>query len=90
MLCEHPRVLEAAVIGVPDARSGEAVKAFIVARDERLTVNEMKEFAEKNLTNYKRPKFWELRKELPKSNVGKVLRKDLRDGTDKSGSTISK
>lgn len=82
VLCEHPRVLEAAVVGVPDAKSGEAVKAFVVAKDDQLTVNELKEFAEKNLTNYKRPKFWELRKELPKSNVGKILRKNLRDNGD--------
>lgn len=79
VLVSHPKVLEAAVIGLPDPNSGEKVKAFIVKKDESLTEEELKAHATQNLTNYKRPKLYEFRKELPKSNVGKILRKDLRD-----------
>jgi long-chain acyl-CoA synthetase len=74
----HPKVLEAAVIGVPDDKSGEAVKLFVVKKDPSLTVEEIKDFCKKNLTGYKVPKHYEFKTELPKSNVGKILRKDLR------------
>ncbi len=74
----HPKVLEAAVIGVPDDKSGEAVKLFVVKKDPSLTVDELKAFCKENLTGYKVPKHYEFRDELPKSNVGKILRKDLR------------
>jgi long-chain acyl-CoA synthetase len=73
-----PGILECAAIGVPDSHSGEAVKLFIVSRDPDLTEAAVKAFCAEQLTNYKRPKFIEFRTELPKSNVGKILRKDLR------------
>jgi long-chain acyl-CoA synthetase len=74
----HPKVLECAAIGVPDEKSGEVVKMFIVKKDESLTHDEIMKYCKENLTSYKIPKFIEFRKELPKSNVGKILRKDLR------------
>jgi len=79
VLASHPKVLEAAVIGVEDEKAGEAVKAFIVKKDETLDETELAELCAENLTNYKRPKHYEFRKDLPKSNVGKILRKDLRE-----------
>jgi long-chain acyl-CoA synthetase len=79
VIAMHPGVLECAVIGVPDAASGEAVKAFVVRRDPALTEEELKHFVAEQLTNYKRPKFFEFRDELPKTNVGKILRRALRD-----------
>jgi long-chain acyl-CoA synthetase len=75
----HPGVLECAVIGVPDAHSGEVPKLFVVKRDPALTEAEIRKHCEANLTGYKRPKFIEFRKELPKTNVGKILRRALRD-----------
>ena len=80
---QHPSVLEAAVIGVPDKHSGEAVKLFIVKRDPDLTVEDVAEFCKQQLTGYKRPKYIEFRDELPKSNVGKILRRELRDADQK-------
>lgn len=74
----HPGILEAAAIGIPDEHSGEAVKLFIVRRDQALTEADVKAHCVANLTNYKRPRFIEFRNELPKSNVGKILRKELR------------
>lgn len=74
----HPGVLEAAAVGVADPHSGEAVKLFVVRKDPSLTEQELKDHCAKNLTNYKRPRHVEFRTELPKSNVGKILRKDLR------------
>lgn len=74
----HPGVLEAAAIGVPDPHSGEAVKLFIVKKDPALTEADVRAHCAANLTNYKRPRFIEFRAELPKSNVGKILRKELR------------
>ncbi|MDX3978683.1 long-chain-fatty-acid--CoA ligase [Shinella sp.] len=71
-------ILECAAIGVPDDHSGEAVKLFVVRRDPALTEADVKAHCAANLTNYKRPRFIEFRTELPKSNVGKILRKDLR------------
>ena len=73
-----PGVLECAAVGVPDVHSGEAVKLFIVKKDPALTEADIKVHCSANLTNYKRPRFIEFRTELPKSNVGKILRKDLR------------
>jgi long-chain acyl-CoA synthetase len=78
VLSTHPKILESAVIGVKDSKAGEAVKAFIVKKDESLTEEEVREFCKEQLTNYKRPKFFEFRKELPKSNVGKIIRRELR------------
>ncbi|MDG1662529.1 MAG: AMP-binding protein [Pseudomonadales bacterium] len=78
VLCSHPDVLECAVVGVKDERSGEAVKAFVVGRNSGLTEAELREFCRKDLTAYKVPKFIEFRDELPKSNVGKILRRELR------------
>ena len=74
----HPKVLEAAAIGIEDDHSGEAVKLFVVKKDGSLTESELKDFLKESLTNYKRPKVIEFINELPKSNVGKILRKDLR------------
>jgi long-chain acyl-CoA synthetase len=78
VITAHPKVLEAAAIGIPDEKSGEVVKVFIVKKDESLTQEELMKFCRENLTSYKIPKSIEFRKELPKSNVGKILRKDLR------------
>lgn len=74
----HPGILECAAIGVPDEHSGEAVKLFVVKKDPALTEEEVKRHCAANLTNYKRPRHVEFRTELPKTNVGKILRKDLR------------
>ncbi len=75
----HPGVSECAVIGVPDERSGEAVKLYVVRKDYSLTEQDMAVYCKEQLTGYKRPKHIEFREDLPKSNVGKILRKDLRD-----------
>ncbi|HVP88339.1 MAG TPA: long-chain-fatty-acid--CoA ligase [Casimicrobiaceae bacterium] len=75
----HPGVLECAAIGVPDAKSGEAVKLFVVKRDENLSAEELLAHCRAKLTGYKCPREVEFRKELPKSNVGKILRRELRD-----------
>ena len=74
----HPAVLECAAIGVPDARSGEAVKLFVVKRDPTLSEEDIAAYCRENFTAYKRPKTIEFRDDLPKSNVGKILRRDLR------------
>lgn len=78
VITTHPKVLEAAAIGVVDEKSGEVPKLFIVKKDPSLTAEEVLEYAKNNLTGYKRPKYVEFIDELPKSNVGKILRKDLR------------
>jgi long-chain acyl-CoA synthetase len=78
VVAAHPGVLEVAAIGVPDNGSGEAVKLFVVRKDPTLTAEAIKEFCASSLTNYKRPKLIEFRDSLPKSNVGKILRKELR------------
>ena len=78
VISEHPKVLECGVIGIPDAHSGEAVKVFVVRKDESLSEAEIRAWAKENLTGYKRPKCIEFVRELPKSNVGKILRKELR------------
>lgn len=79
VLVGHPKVLEAAVVGQPDEHSGEAVLAYIVKRDESLTEEELRAFARENLTSYKVPRRIVFRDSLPKTNVGKVLRRALRD-----------
>ena len=78
VLTQHPGVLEAAAVGIDDARSGEAVKAFIVRRDPGLTEVDVHAWCESQLTGYKRPKLIEFRSELPKTAVGKILRRELR------------
>lgn len=78
VICQNSKVLECAAVGVPDEKSGEVVKIYIVKKDESLTEAELKEFCRANLTSYKLPKYIEFRTELPKTNVGKILRKDLR------------
>jgi len=74
-----PGVLEVAAVGVPNEKSGEVVKVVIVRKDPNLTEEQVKEFARANLTGYKHPRIVEFRKELPKTNVGKILRRELRD-----------
>jgi long-chain acyl-CoA synthetase len=74
----HPGVLECAAIGVPDAKSGEAVKLFVVKSDPALAEEDLSTYCAQQMTAYKRPKFIEFRDELPKSNVGKILRRELR------------
>jgi long-chain acyl-CoA synthetase len=75
----HPGVLECAVIGVADPHSGEVPKLFVVRRDPGLTEADIRKYCESNLTGYKRPKYVEFRQELPKTNVGKILRRALRE-----------
>jgi long-chain acyl-CoA synthetase len=75
----HPKVLEAAAIGVPDEKSGEVVKVFVVKKEKSLTEKELVEFCRLGLTGYKIPKHVEFRTELPKTNVGKILRRALRE-----------
>jgi long-chain acyl-CoA synthetase len=78
VLTQHPGVLEAAAVGIDDARSGETVKAFIVRKDPGLTEADVRAWCESQLTGYKRPKVIEFRSELPKTAVGKILRRELR------------
>jgi long-chain acyl-CoA synthetase len=73
----HPGVLEAAVIGVPDLRTGQGVKLFVVKRDPALTKADLSDFLHSRLAAYKRPTTIEFRDQLPKSNIGKILRKEL-------------
>jgi long-chain acyl-CoA synthetase len=80
VVASHPGVLECAVVGVPDAGSGEAVMLFVVRKDPSLTKEALIEYCKQQLTGYKRPKYIEFRDELPKTNVGKILRRELRDG----------
>jgi long-chain acyl-CoA synthetase len=75
----HPGVLECAVVGVPDDAAGEAVKLFVVKKDAALTEKELMDFCKEHLTGYKKPKYIEFRSDLPKTNVGKILRRELRD-----------
>lgn len=82
VLTEHPKVVEVAVVGVADEHSGEVPKAFVVKKQDdstdELTVEELQDFARERMTGYKRPKYYEFITELPKSAVGKILRKELR------------
>jgi long-chain acyl-CoA synthetase len=80
VVAAHPGVLECAAVGVPDANSGEAVMLFVVKKDPSLTKEVVDAYCHRELTGYKRPKYIEFRAELPKSNVGKILRRELRDG----------
>jgi len=79
VVATHPGVLEVAAVGVPDDKSGEAVKLVIVKKDPALTAEDVKAHCRAQLTGYKQPKFIEFRTELPKTNVGKILRRELRD-----------
>ncbi len=79
VVATHPKVLESAAVGVPDTVSGETIKLFVVKKDSSLTESEVIDHCRKGLTGYKIPKKVEFRTELPKSNVGKILRRELRD-----------
>ncbi len=79
VIATHPGVLECAVIGVNDSKSGEAVKAFVVKKDPNLTAEDVIKYCGTQLTGYKVPKLIEFRTDLPKTNVGKILRRELRD-----------
>ena len=76
-----PGVVECAAIGVPDEKQGEAIKVFIIKNDPALTEDDVAAFCHENLTGYKRPKYIEFRDDLPKTNVGKILRRELRNPT---------
>jgi long-chain acyl-CoA synthetase len=77
----HPGVLECAAVGVPDEKSGEAVKLFVVKKDPTLAEEDLADYCRENFTGYKRPKYIEFRDDLPKTNVGKILRRELRAGS---------
>lgn len=79
VIAGHPGVLECAVVGIKDERSGEAVKAFVVRKDPNLTSEEIIKYARTELTSYKVPRHIEFRDSLPKTNVGKILRRELRE-----------
>lgn len=79
VVAAHPKVLEVAAIGVKDEHSGEVVKICVVRRDPSLTEEELKAFCKENFTSYKQPKYIEFKTELPKTNVGKILRRSLRE-----------
>jgi long-chain acyl-CoA synthetase len=79
VIAAHPGVLECAVIGVPDEHSGEAVKVFVVKKDPGLSAEQLMDYCKRELTGYKKPKYIEFRSELPKTNVGKILRRALRE-----------
>jgi long-chain acyl-CoA synthetase len=79
VIAQMPGVLEVAAVGVPDDKSGEAVKVVVVRKDPALTAEDVKAHCRVNLTGYKQPRFVEFRTELPKSNVGKILRRELRE-----------
>jgi long-chain acyl-CoA synthetase len=80
VVSQHPGVLECAAVGIPDEKSGEAVKLFVVRGDGTLSEDDLSRYCRDNFTAYKRPKYIEFRDELPKSNVGKILRRELRQG----------
>jgi long-chain acyl-CoA synthetase len=77
VIAKHPKVLEVGVKGIPDEKTNETPKAFIIKKILDLTEDEIREFCKKELTSYKVPKYIVFRDELPKTNVGKILRKDL-------------
>lgn len=79
VMAGHPKVMEVAAIGVSDPKSGEVIKVFVVKKDNSLTEDELKRYCHENLTNYKVPKYFEFRTELPKTNVGKILRRALKE-----------
>jgi long-chain acyl-CoA synthetase len=78
VLYQHDDVLECAAVGVPDETTGEIIKMFVVSESGDLTADEVREFCRRSLTAYKVPKLVEFREELPKTNVGKILRRQLR------------
>jgi long-chain acyl-CoA synthetase len=82
VLASHPKVLESAVVGIKESDGTESVKAYVVAKDQSLTIEELKDHCKDQLTGYKRPKHFEFKKELPKTNVGKILRRELRDSSE--------
>lgn len=84
VIATMPGVLEVAAVGVPDEKSGEAVKVVVVRKDPSLTAEQVKAFCKDELTGYKHPKVVEFRTELPKTNVGKILRRELRDSAGKT------
>ena len=84
VIAAHPGVLECAAVGVPDKKSGEAVKLFVVRKDPALSAAEVLKYCHENMTGYKCPRDVEFRTELPKSNVGKILRRELRDEAKKA------
>ena len=79
VICAHPKVKECAAVGIPSEKSGECVKLFVVKKDSSLKEKELMEYCRENLTAYKVPKEIEFRDSLPKSNVGKILRRELKD-----------
>ena len=79
VIAGNPKVLEVAAIGVPDSKSGEVIKVFVVKKDQSLTEEELRSFCHENLTNYKIPKYFIFRTDLPKTNVGKILRRALKE-----------
>jgi long-chain acyl-CoA synthetase len=81
----HPGVLECAAVGVPDKKSGEAVRLYVVRKDDALTADQVIKHCREHLTGYKCPREVDFRKDLPKSNVGKILRRELRDEAKKAG-----
>jgi len=89
VVVQNPKVLECAAVGVPDRKSGEAVKRFIVRRDESLTVEDVLAHCRANLTGYKVPRDVEFRRDLPKSNVGKILRRELRDEAKRAAQAVA-
>jgi len=80
VLTQMNGVLECAAVGMPDEHSGEAVKLFVVREDQSITEQQVRDYCAQNLTGYKRPKAVVFRTELPKTMVGKILRRALRDG----------
>jgi long-chain acyl-CoA synthetase len=83
VVAAHPGVLECAAVGVPDKKSGEAVRLYVVKKDQALTSDDLLKYCREHLTSYKIPREVEFRAELPKSNVGKILRRELRDEAKK-------
>ncbi len=79
VIASHPKVLEVAAVGVKDERCGEVVKVYVVKKDTSLIEEELQEFCKENLTPYKQPRYIEFKTELPKTNVGKILRRELRE-----------
>jgi long-chain acyl-CoA synthetase len=79
VIAAHPGVLECACVGVSDGNGGEAVKLFVVRRDPTLTAEQLMDYCRQQLTAYKKPRYIEFRNDLPKTNVGKILRRELRD-----------
>jgi long-chain acyl-CoA synthetase len=79
VVAAHPKVSEVAAVGIKDDYSGEAVKIYVVKKDDSLTEQELLAYCKENLTSYKQPRKIEFKTELPKSNVGKILRRSLRE-----------